>query len=104
MKENDNNNTHTKGNLSLIYASSITIVILIIITSIAGLRSRTAIYPTEELVQSFLPNDVVNLFIGLPVLLGSMVTYPLICYLVAYMPRHRVPIDWILSLLSGSAI
>jgi hypothetical protein len=48
------------------------IVILMAITSIAGLISRTFIYPTDELVQSFLPNDVVNLFIGLPILLGSM--------------------------------
>jgi len=72
MNENDNNNTHIKGTLSLIYASSIIIVILMAIASIAGLQSRTTIYPTEELVQSFVPNDVVNLFIGLPILLGSM--------------------------------
>jgi hypothetical protein len=33
---------------------------------------RTSVYPTDELLQAFLPNDVVNLVIGLPVLLGSM--------------------------------
>jgi hypothetical protein len=42
------------------------------IASVAGLRYQTIIYPTDELLQSFIPNDVVNLFIGLPILLGSM--------------------------------
>jgi hypothetical protein len=40
--------------------------------SVAGLLYPAKLYPTEELRQSFLPNDVVNLFIGLPILLGSM--------------------------------
>ena len=31
-----------------------------------------------------------------------LVTYPLIYYLVAYMPDYRVPIDWILFVLAGS--
>jgi len=66
------NNTYVKGNLSLIYASSILIAILMTIASLAGFVSRAIIYPTEELVQSFIPNDVVNIFIGLPILLGSM--------------------------------
>ena len=66
------NVSHIKGNLSLIYASSIIIAILMTIASIAGFMFRATIYPTEELIQSFIPNDVVNLFIGLPILLGSM--------------------------------
>ena len=33
-----------------------------------------------------------------------LVTYPLIYYLVAYMPRYRIPIDWILTILAGSAV
>jgi len=65
-------NSYTKGNLSGIYVSSIIVAVLMTISSIAGLISRETIYPTEELVQSFVPNDVVNLFIGLPILLGSM--------------------------------
>jgi len=65
-------NMYTKGNLSAIYLSSIIVAILMTIASIAGLISRETIYPTEELVQSFVPNDVVNLFIGLPILLDSM--------------------------------
>ena len=65
-------NTYINGRLSLFYVSSIIVAALMAIASIAGLISRGTIYPTEELVQSFVPNDVVNLFIGLPILLGSM--------------------------------
>lgn len=61
-----------KGNLSLIYISSFLITILMTIASIAGLRYRTLIYPTDELMRTFVPNDVTDLFIGLPILLGSM--------------------------------
>ena len=32
-----------------------------------------------------------------------LATYPLIYYIVAYMPRYRIPIDWILYILAGSA-
>ena len=33
-----------------------------------------------------------------------LATYPLIYYIVAYMPRYRIPIDWILYILAGAAI
>ena len=33
-----------------------------------------------------------------------LVTYPLIYYIVAYMPRYREPIDWIFFLLAGAAL
>jgi len=36
--------------------------------------------------------------------LTPLVTYPLIYYIVAYMPRYRIPIDWILYILAGVAI
>lgn len=61
-----------KGTLSLIYISSLLIAILMTFASVAGLRYRTLTYPTDELIQTFVSNDVVNLFIGLPILLGSM--------------------------------
>lgn len=48
------------------------IAMLIAAASIAGIIFKTAIYPTDELVQSFLATDVVNLFIGLPMLIGSI--------------------------------
>jgi hypothetical protein len=62
-----------KGFLKLFYMLSFLIAILITVSSIVGLQCRTAIYPTEDLIRLFLPNDVVNLLIGLPILIGSMV-------------------------------
>ena len=32
------------------------------------------------------------------------ITFPLIYYVVAYMPRYREPIDWLLLLLAGAAV
>jgi len=61
-----------KRNLTLIYAFSFVIAILLAAACIEGLLYRTTIYPTEELLRTFVSNDVVNLFIGLPILLGSM--------------------------------
>jgi hypothetical protein len=37
-------------------------------------------------------------------ILIPLVTYPLIYYFVAYMPRYRVPIDWLLFILAGTAV
>jgi hypothetical protein len=33
-----------------------------------------------------------------------LITYPLIYYIVAYMPRYRIPLDWILYILAGAAV
>jgi hypothetical protein len=66
------NDLPLKGNLSLICILSFLIAILMTVVSVAGLQYRSVIYPTDELIQTFVPNDVVNLFIGLPILLGSM--------------------------------
>jgi hypothetical protein len=33
-----------------------------------------------------------------------LATYPLIYYFVAYMPRYRIPIDWLLFILVGAAV
>lgn len=37
-------------------------------------------------------------------LIIPLASYPLIYYIVAYMPRYRVPIDWILIILAGAAV
>jgi len=37
-------------------------------------------------------------------LLIPLATYPLVYYFVAYMPRYRVPIDWILFIFAGAAV
>ena len=65
-------NLPTRRDLALTYAMSFTVAVLMAAVSVAGLLYRTVIYPTDELLRSFVPNDVVNLFIGLPILLGSM--------------------------------
>ncbi len=74
MTTNQDRNTNLPitGNLTLIYVLSLIITILMAAASIAGLLCQTAVYPTNELLQSFLANDVANLLIGLPMLLGSM--------------------------------
>lgn len=33
-----------------------------------------------------------------------LATYPLVYYIVAYMPRYRIPIDWILYILAGAVV
>jgi hypothetical protein len=37
-------------------------------------------------------------------LLVPLLTYPLVYYFVAYMPRYREPVDWIFFLLAGAAV
>jgi hypothetical protein len=58
--------------LTLAYVFSLAVALLMAMASVAGLLVPARLYPTEELRQSFMPNDVVNLFIGLPILIGSM--------------------------------
>ena len=61
-----------KRDLILAYVLSLVGAILMAAVSIGGLVHPSTFYPTHELLQSFVPNDVVNLIIGLPILLGSM--------------------------------
>jgi len=61
-----------KHNLTLIYGLTFIIAILMAVASISGLLYQTIVYPTDELLQSFLANDVANLLVGLPMLLASM--------------------------------
>ena len=66
------NNLPIKGNLSRTYVVSLVIALLMTAASVAGCLYPTVIYPTDELLQSLMPNDAVNLLIGVPILLGSM--------------------------------
>jgi len=61
-----------KRDLILSYMFSIVGAILMAAVSLGGLLYPSAFYPTDELLQSFVANDVVNLLVGLPILLGSM--------------------------------
>jgi hypothetical protein len=61
-----------KRDLSQLYLLSLLVGLLMTLASLAGIFFQSFLYPAEELRQSFVANDVVNLFIGLPVLIGSM--------------------------------
>jgi len=61
-----------RSNLAPIYVNSILVTIIMAVASASGLVYQGHIYPTQELVRSFVPNDVVNLLVGLPILLTSM--------------------------------
>ncbi len=61
-----------KYSLRFGYLFSLLIALLTAIASVATLLYPDLIYPTAELQRAFLANDVVNLFIGLPILLISM--------------------------------
>ncbi len=55
-----------------IYWISGSCALLMAAASLSGLLFQSAVYPSEALRRSFVSNDMVNLFIGLPILLGSM--------------------------------
>jgi hypothetical protein len=59
-------------NLALIYVSSLLVALLMAVASAVGLLYPARFYPVEELQQSFVPNDVINLVLVLPILLGSI--------------------------------
>lgn len=58
--------------LSGVVTLSIIVAGLMTALSLVGLLFPMVTYPSEELRQSFVANDVVNLVIGLPVLLGAL--------------------------------
>jgi hypothetical protein len=62
----------TRRNLTLMYALSLIIAILMAVASVGGLVYGAVLYPTDDLYQSLVPTDVVNLLLGLPILLGSI--------------------------------
>ena len=61
-----------KHSLAWLYSLSFLIAALVTVVSIAGIKYHASIYPNEELVRALVPNDAVNLLIGLPILLGSL--------------------------------
>ena len=58
--------------LTLAYVLSLIVALIMTVASVVGLLYQTAIYPTDELLLSFVPSDAFNLVVGLPILLGSM--------------------------------
>jgi hypothetical protein len=62
----------SKRNLTIGFLCSLLIAVLMTVASILGLIHPQTTYPTEALRQAFFANDVVNLIIGLPTLLGAL--------------------------------
>ena len=58
--------------LTLAYALSFIVALIMTVASVVGLLYQTVIYPTDKLLLSFVPSDAFNLVVGLPILLGSM--------------------------------
>jgi len=54
------------------YVFSLIAALLMAAVSLAGLIFPSSIYLTQELLETYLANDTINLILGLPVLLGSM--------------------------------
>ncbi len=61
-----------RSNLTFAFILSLVIAILIVVVSIIGIVYKKSIYPSDEILIAFLSTDFVNLIIGLPLLLISM--------------------------------
>lgn len=58
--------------LTLAYVFSLVVALIMTTASTIGIIYRSVIYPTEEMSMVFVSNDMLNLVLGLPILLGSM--------------------------------
>jgi uncharacterized membrane protein YidH (DUF202 family) len=54
------------------YVLSLIVALSVIAASLGGLMFPAALYPADALRQAFLPNDLINLLFGVPILLASM--------------------------------
>jgi hypothetical protein len=61
-----------KQNLKLAYILSLLIALLMTAASVLGILYRNVIYPGEDLSIPFISNDILNLALVLPILLGSL--------------------------------
>jgi len=59
--------------ITLVYITSIVSIVLIGIVTISAVLNSDHFYPNEALVETFLPNDIVYLAIGIPMILLSMI-------------------------------
>jgi len=60
-----------RSDIALVYIFSLVVALLMIVASLLGLLYPAIFYPTDELRQAFQPNDLINLVIGVPALLGT---------------------------------
>lgn len=66
------NSLPIRNDLKLAYISSLVIALMMAGVSAAGILYQSGIYPQEELLETFVANDVVNIIVGLPILFVSM--------------------------------
>lgn len=57
------------GDLAIYLKMTWMIATIMLISAISSIFFKSAIYPTEELMRSFLANDIVNILIGIPVII-----------------------------------
>ena len=67
-----NSQAQLKENYKLAFILSLVIGLLMAFASLAGLLFQRSVYPTYELRDAFIANEVINLVIGLPILLASL--------------------------------
>lgn len=111
-------------NLAWLTGASVLIAVLMSVASLSGIFFANVLYPGANLRRSFLSNDVVNLGLGLPILLGSVflarkgnwfgglfwpgvllyVAYNYIAYAVAMPFTWQFVLYLILALLSGLTV
>ena len=74
MSSNQNSTTKLPitGRLTMPFVCTMAIGVLMIAASVAGVLYSHTFYPADDLRRMFFPNDVVNLSIGLPFLLVSL--------------------------------
>ena len=61
-----------RNRLAALYWATAIAGLLCLVASIWGLVDPEMLYTREEFVRSFMPNDVVNLAVGMPILIGSI--------------------------------
>jgi hypothetical protein len=71
LKENVVADLPIRHDLKLGYVLSGIIASLMTLASISGILFSSTLYPTDELAATFISNDLVNLFIGLPIIIVS---------------------------------
>ncbi len=121
--ENPYRDLPIKGNIKPVITLTGIIFLLTLFASLTGVLASKDTYPTRELYATFVANDFANLFIGLPVLLGSLIAmrqgsligllclpggwlyilYNYLVYSLSMQPKNIYPVYPILVLLCIAA-
>ena len=72
INQTDSSNLPVKASLGLAYILTMVITVVMATASIIGLMYSETIYPSANLLEGLMPNDVINLVVGVPILLISI--------------------------------